>query len=86
MRKFALIPLLMLGACTVENDPRNDEMSIEYDQQVIENTASDLGIAAEDAADQIGDAASNAGRAIENEIGDIDVDVDINRNKADDTK
>ena len=86
MRKSALIPLLLLGACTVENDPRNDEMSLEYDEKVIANTAADLGNAAEDAADQIGNAASSAGHAIENEIGDIDVDVDINRNKADDTK
>ena len=86
MRKFALLPLLMLAACNVENDEQNDQVTLEFDQDVIENTASELGDAAGQAANQIGDAAENAGQAIEDEVGDIDVDVDINRNKADDGK
>ena len=86
MRKFFLLPLLMLGACNVENDEQNDQVTLEFDQDVIENTASELGDAAGQAANQIGDAAENAGQAIEDEVGDIDVHVDVNRNKADDGK
>ncbi|WP_129790580.1 hypothetical protein [Sphingosinicella sp. CPCC 101087] len=91
MRIIALLPLLMVAACDVESDPQNDQVSLGYDEQQIENTAesvgtaageaaSEVGNAAEAAASQLGNAASEAGQAIEDEVGDVDVDVDVNRN------
>jgi hypothetical protein len=79
-------PLLLLAACAVESDSQNDEVTLEVDEGQIENTAEDLGNAAEEAASELGNAAGQAGRALENEVGDIELDVDINRNKSDGSK
>ena len=74
---IATLPLLALAACSVENDPANDQVTVSYDQNVAENAAEDVGNALEDA----GAAAERTGEAIENEVGDVDIDVDIDRNK-----
>ena len=71
MRMIVLLPILMLAACNVENDPQNDQMTLEYDQNRIENAAEDVGNTAE-----------NLGEAIENEVGDIDLDLDVGGNEA----
>ena len=83
MRKiFLALPLAALAACNVNNDSANDTMTLEYDQNQIEETAADVSNVAGEVASGVGNVAQSAGRAIENEVGDIDVDVDVNRNKA----
>ena len=78
---FALPIIAALAACNVNNDSANDTMTLEYDQNQIEDTAADLSNAAGEVASGVGNVAASAGRAIENEVGDIDVDVDVDRNK-----
>ena len=82
MRLILAFPLLTLAACDVDNDSANDQVRFEYNQQRIEegaaaaaNTARDVGAAA-------GNVAVSAGRAVGNEVGDIDVDVDVTRNRS----
>jgi len=81
MRIAFALPLLALAACNVENDTANDSLKIEYNQQRIEDAASDFGNAASDAASAVGNVAGETGRAISNEVGDIDVDVNVSRNR-----
>jgi hypothetical protein len=79
MRIALALPLLALAACNVENDPDNDSISLGYNQQRLEDAASDVGNAASDAASAVGNVAGETGRAISNEVGDIDVDITRNR-------
>ena len=78
MRLFLALPLLA-AACSVDNDSANDQMTVQYNQQRIEKAARaarDVGVAA-------GNVAAGAGRAVRNEVGDIDVDVDVRRKRND---
>ena len=80
MRLILALPLLTVAACNVENDSANDQMTLEYNQQRIENAAR----TAREVGSGIGNVVESAGDAIKNEVGDIDVDVDVTRNKAGD--
>lgn len=71
MRFILALPLLLVVACNVERDEANDQTTLEFNEQRIEDAASDVGNAAE-----------SAGDAIQNEVRDLDVDVDINRNES----
>jgi hypothetical protein len=77
------IPLLALAACSVDNDSGNDQVTLEYNEQRIERAAEQAGAAARDVATGVGNVAGSAGRAIKNEVGDVDVDVDVSRNRSD---
>lgn len=77
MRLILALPLLAVAACSVDNDQANDQVTLEYNQQRIENAAD----TAREIGSGIGNVVSSAGRAIENEVGDIDVDVDVTRNR-----
>jgi hypothetical protein len=81
MRLVLALTLPALAACSVENDSANDQMTVQYNQQGIEKaarTARDVGRAA-------GNVAATTGRAVRNEVGDIDVDVDVRRRRAEET-
>lgn len=82
MRIIFALPLLALGACNVSNDGNNGAVTLEYNQQRIEQGASDVRNVASDVATSVGNVATSTGRAIGNEVGDIDVDVTRNRNSA----
>jgi len=78
MRLILAFPLLAAG-CSVDNDSANDQMTVQYNQQRIEKaarTVRDVGAAA-------GNVAASTGRAVRNEVGDIEVDVDVRRNRRD---
>jgi hypothetical protein len=77
------VGLAMLGACNVDNDAKNDQVTLEYNEQQIEKTANDAARAAKGVASSVGNVAADTGRAISNEVGDVDVDVDVTRNKTD---
>ncbi|TFI59126.1 hypothetical protein E2493_06265 [Sphingomonas parva] len=83
MRILLVLPLLALGACSVDNDAANDQVKVEYNQQRIEKAASDAARTTKEVASGLGNVASSTGRAIKNEVGDIDVDVDVKRNRGD---
>ena len=85
MRLTFALPLLLAAGCNVDNDAKNDTVTLEYNEERIEDTASDAANAARDAASSVGNVAESAGRAISNEVGDIDVDVDVSRNRSGNT-
>jgi hypothetical protein len=74
-----MLPLLALGACDFRNDAANNQMTLEYDRERIENAGRTAG----DVAAGVGNVAEGTARAIRNEVGDIDVDVDVRRNRPD---
>ncbi|HYG30676.1 MAG TPA: hypothetical protein VD887_10735 [Allosphingosinicella sp.] len=82
MRILIGLPLLALAACNVENDAANDQMTLTYNQERIEEGVSDVANATEDAASSIGNVAASTGQAIRNEVGDIDIDVNVDRNRS----
>lgn len=84
MRLAFTLPLLTLAAaCNFENDSANDQMRVEYNQQRIEDAASKTARTAQEVGSAAGNVAVTTGRAIRNEVGDVDVDVDVSRNRTD---
>lgn len=81
MRTMIAVPLVLVAACNVDNDATNDQVSVKYDQERIENAARDAGRAARDVGSGVANVAASTGRAIRNEVGDVDVDVDVRRNR-----
>ena len=75
MRSFFLFPLFALAACQVTEDDQNDQVTIQYNEEVAENAAEDVGNAAEEA----GEAVVNGARDVGNTVENVDVDVDLNK-------
>ena len=82
MRIILALPLLLMAACNVERDEANNSTTLEFNEQRIEDAASDVGNAAEDVASGVGNVAGRTADAIGNEVGDVDVDVDVTRNES----
>lgn len=82
MRLASALPLLALAACSVDSDSANDQVSVQYNQQRIEAAARATARTARDVGAATGNVAATTGRAIRNEVGDIDVDVDVRRKRA----
>lgn len=82
MRIILALPLLALAGCDVDNDSANDSVRLEYNQQRIEDAAAAAARTTGEVASGVGNVAASAGRAAANEIGDIDVDVDVSRNRS----
>jgi hypothetical protein len=80
MRLIFALPLLLAAACSVETDDANDQISVGFDEQAIENTFEEVGNTAEQVAADVESEAERAGAAIENEVDRTDIDVDVNRN------
>lgn len=78
MRIIAALVLLPLAACGVDSDPANDKVTVTYDQERIEKA----GDAAKDAAVAAGNVAETTAEAVKKEVGDIDVDVRVTRDKS----
>ncbi len=77
---LAAVPLLLATACNVERDSENGTTTLEFNEDVAQNTAADIANGAENVAEGAGNVAAKAGDAIQNEVGDVDVDVDVDRN------
>ena len=82
MRIIFTFPLLMVGACNVDNDAANDQVRVKYDQERIERAAAATARTAKEVGSGVGNVAVSTGRAIKKEVGDIDVDVDVRRKRA----
>ncbi|MET1112352.1 MAG: hypothetical protein ABWX67_12565 [Allosphingosinicella sp.] len=82
MRLIFALPLLALAGCDVDSDSANDQVRIGYNEQKIEDAAAATARAAEEVGESVGNVAADTGRAIEKEVGDIDVDVDVTRNRS----
>jgi hypothetical protein len=82
MRILFALPLLALAACQVTEDDKNDQVTVQYNQDVAENAAADVANGAKEAGSAIANSAQEAGAALKN----VDVDVDVDTNKAGDKK
>jgi hypothetical protein len=81
MRMILALPLLALAACQVTKDDTNDQVTIQYNQDVAENAAEDVANGAREAGEAIVNSAEEAGAAARN----VDVDVDLNKSDKDKT-
>lgn len=82
MRLIAAIPFLILAGCDVANDSANDQVRFEYNEQRIKDAAAATARTAGEVGSSVGNVAASTGRAVANEVGDIDVDVDVTRNRS----
>jgi hypothetical protein len=82
MRIVLALPLLALAACQVTTDDKNDQVTVEYNQDVAENAAADIANGAQEAGQAIANGAEEAVDTAKN----VDVDVNVDTNKADGNK
>jgi hypothetical protein len=68
MRILLAIALLALVACNVSKE--GNAVTVQYDQNTAENTASDIGNTAQNIASDIGNDVQNTGEKIQNKVGD----------------
>ena len=79
MRLFIIFPMLALAACQVNKDDGNGTITAEFNQDVAENAAEDVGNFAEN----LGGAIANEAADAKNKIDNTDVDVKVDTNTAD---
>jgi hypothetical protein len=68
-----------LAACNINSDANNEQVTLEYNKQQIRDTAIKARDTAKNLASGVGNVAGATGRAIKNEVGDVDVDVNVTR-------
>ncbi|HEU0284832.1 MAG TPA: hypothetical protein VFR52_06800 [Sphingomicrobium sp.] len=83
MRVLMAVPLLLLGACNVDRDAANDTTTVSFNEEVAANTLEDVGNTAENIGGAIANEAEQTAAKVENEVGDVDVDVNVTRNGGD---
>ena len=81
MRIFFAVPLLMLGACQVTKD--DNSTTVSFNEDVAENAAADAGNFAENVGGMIANDVDETADKVQNEVGDVDVNVDVSRNDSD---
>lgn len=79
MRLLIILPVMTLAACQVSKDSDNGTVTAEFNQDVAENAAADVGNFAENLGNSIANEAEQTADKIEN----TDVDVDVDTNTAD---
>jgi hypothetical protein len=77
VRKAVAFLVVLLGACSVDTDSTNEQVTLEYNNMEMRKAARDAGRTAREVASGVGNVAATTGRAISNEVGDVDVDVDV---------
>ena len=80
MRILFAVPLLVLGACNVDRDAGNDTTTVSFDESAAANAADDVGDAAQNIGSAIATDVEQTADKVQNEVGDVDVDVDVSRN------
>ena len=77
MRILLAMPVLLaIAACDVDNDAQNDQVTVQYNEQQIENTAEDVGNTAQGIGSAIANEAEETAAKLQNT--DVDVNVDTN--------
>ena len=82
MRILFAVPLLMLGACQVTKD--DNSTTVSFNEDVAENAAADAGNFAENVGGMIANDVDQTAEKVQNEVGDVDVDVNVSRNDGND--
>ncbi len=77
MRLILIAPMALLAACQVSEG--NNSVTVAYNQDVAENAAQDVANAAQEAGQAIANGTEEAVDTAKN----VDVDVDVDTNKAD---
>ena len=83
MRILFAVPLLMLGACQVSKD--DNSTTVSFNQDVAENAAADAGNFAENVGGMIANDVDKTADKVQNEVGDVDLDVNVSRTNGNDT-
>jgi hypothetical protein len=81
MRILFAVPLLLLGACQVSKD--DNSTTVSFNQDVAENAAADAGNFAENVGGIIANDVDQTADKVKNEVGDVDVDVNVTRDDSD---
>jgi len=81
MRILFAVPLLLLGACQVSKD--DNSTTVSFNQDVAENAAADAGNFAENVGGIIANDVDKTADKVKNEVGDVDVDVNVTRDDSD---
>jgi hypothetical protein len=81
MRILLAVPLLLLGACQVSKD--DNSTTVSFNQDVAENAAADAGNFAENVGGIIANDVDRTADKVKNEVGDVDVDVNVTRDDSD---
>ena len=81
MRMLMLLPLLVTAACDVDSDSQNEQVTLEYDRKRIKEAAAGAARTAREVGSGVGNVAVSTGRAIKKEGGEVDVDIDVTRNR-----
>lgn len=81
MRLIFPLAVLVLGACDIDNDPANEQVTVTYDRERIKQSAADAKRAAEDVAEGVANVSAKTGQAIKDEVGDVDVDLRVTRDR-----
>ena len=79
MRLILALSLFSIAACDVDSDAANEQVTLEYNKQQIRDKAAKAARTAREVATGAGNVAVTTGRAIKNEVGDVDIDVDVKR-------
>ena len=80
MRLIYALPLLLLGACQVTTDDQNDQMTIQYNEDVAEEGIADAANTAEDLAGKVANDVEQTADKVENKADNVDVDIDVDTN------
>lgn len=86
MRALGIAVLLVVAGCDVRNDRDNDEVTVKYDEARIKESAATAGRAAREVATGVAHVAKDTGRSIKREVGDVDVDVKVSRDRRDEAE
>ena len=81
MRILFAVPLLLLGACQVSKD--DNSTTVSFNEDVAENAAADAGNFAENVGGMIANDVDRTADKVQNEVGDVDVDVNVTRDDRD---
>lgn len=80
MRLFIALPLFALGACQVTTDDQNDQVTVQYNQDVAENGISEAADKAEELAGKVSNDVQATAEKVESKVENVDVDVDVKTN------
>ena len=82
MRILFAVPLLLLGACQVTKD--DNSTTVSFNEDVAENAAADAGNFAENVGGMIANDVDQTAAKVQNKVGDVDVNVQVNHTDHDD--
>ena len=81
MRILLVVPLFLLAACQVTKD--DNSTTVSFNEDVAENAAADAGNFAENVGGIIANDVDQTADKVKNEVGDVDVDVNVSHNDDD---